>query len=82
MSKILTAAVLGGIALAGTTPLANAAKSFAGVAAVGHPAATLPIIQADHRCGPGRHFVYRHRWHGRWIHSYCARNFHHPIPRN
>lgn len=79
MSKILTAILLGGLTFAGTTPFADAAQSFAPVA---RPVTTLPIIEADHRCGPGRHVVYRHRWHGRWIHSYCARNFHHTIPRN
>jgi hypothetical protein len=32
-----------------------------------------PIIQIDRRCGRGRHYVGRHRYHGHWVAGRCAR---------
>jgi hypothetical protein len=77
MSRLVKLAALAGIMVSGFTLPAMSAQSPGPIA---HAAPmTMPVIQADHRCGPGRHFVPRHRWHGRWVHPYCARNFrHHP----
>jgi hypothetical protein len=41
--------------------------------------AASPIIQVDRRCGPGRHYVPRHRvrdryGHPRWVAGRCVRN--------
>jgi hypothetical protein len=75
MSKLLASILFAGVAIVGLAPAANAAQAAGGAVAL-HQSSALPIIQADHRCGPGRHYVFRHRYHGRWINSYCTRDFH------
>ncbi|MDD2863082.1 MAG: hypothetical protein PHI71_18705 [Acidiphilium sp.] len=72
MRTRLTLAALTGLMLAGIASPAPAAQSPGTI--VHATRSALPIIEADHRCGPGHHFVPRHRWHGRWVHAYCARN--------
>jgi hypothetical protein len=34
---------------------------------------TSAIVQVDARCGRGRHYVPRHRYHGHWVAGHCAR---------
>ena len=76
MVRYFVAAALGLTALASLCSV-SAATPVLGPAQI--TSDSSPIIQVDRRCGPGRHYVPRHRVRGRdgrlhWVAGYCARN--------
>ena len=79
LQRIILAAAFGFALIgAGSVSMPAAAAPVPGPAQVSNDTAS-PIIQIDRRCGPGRHYVGRHRMRGHdgrlhWVAGRCIRN--------
>jgi hypothetical protein len=73
IALLLATAIL--IAAAAAMPVPAEAAAPVGIAASPSPGPGPGIVEIDHRCGPGAHWVHRHHnRYGHLVHGHCRPN--------
>jgi hypothetical protein len=79
LQRLFIAAALGTAVIGSLAALSTPSQAAPVLGPAQVTSSTSPIIEVDHRCGPERHYVPRHRVHGHdghmhWIGGQCVRN--------